>query len=153
MIKPDVGNAVNLISHAMNKHEAMWAGQAFDFYFDCKEKDIDPARDYYVARYNEHLCGLVGLHHYRWGPPANVWLSWFAVHPEYQRQGLGAKLVGYIQEVAITSGYRQMLIETYNSDEFALARKFYQRHGFSQTGQIEHYINQDTAMLVYSKQL
>ena len=138
---------------AMNKQEADWAAEAFDFYFTCQKKQINPARQYFTAWCDEALCGLVGLHHYRWGPPGNVWLSWFAVHPSFQRQGLGSKLISYIQDIATQNGYKKILIETYSSKEFAMARDFYQRHGFEQTGKIERYINEETDMLVYSRRL
>ena len=153
MTESDAIHAVDLIMHAMNRQEADWAIRAFDFYFSCQKNKIDSAREYYAAWCDEILCGLAGLHHYRWGPPDNVWLSWFAVHPRYQRQGLGSELINYIMDIANRQGYKKMLIETYSSEEFAVARNFYQRHGFEQTGKIERYIDDDIAMLVYSKRI
>jgi len=149
----DVETAINLIAAAMNSDEARWARETFEFYFSCLDKEIDPARHYFTARKQTILCGLVGLHHYRWGPQGNVWLSWFAVSPAYQGKHIGAFMIDYIEGDARQRGYRQLLLETYSSHEFARARNFYRHRGYSPAGEIQAYLDQGTSMVVYSKHL
>lgn len=149
----DVETAVSLIAAAMNPDEARWARETFEFYFGCLANEIDPARHYFTARSQTTLCGLVGLHHYRWGPAENIWLSWFAVSPEYQGQQTGSLMLDYIEGHARQSGYKQLLIETYSRDEFAHARKFYLHKGYTPVGEIRGYLDDDSSMLVYCKRL
>ena len=153
MQQQDVRAAVDLIARAMNPFEADLSEKTFDFYFTCISNTVDSARQYYCAWQDDELCGLVGLHHYRWGPPANTWLSWFAVHPDCRRRGIGKRMIDYIQHVALILGYSKLLVETYDSVEFAEARRFYDKQGFKQLGQIEKYIDDKVAMLVYGKRL
>jgi len=161
MTRGEVANAVELITLSMNADEAAWAEKTFQYYFDCLDNDIDSARTYYCARCgngsshggDDVLCGLVGLHYYRWGPVENAWLSWFAVHPDVQGKGLGSFLISEIEKKAVESGYRKLFVETYNSAEFEKARNFYIKMGYSKSGEIEDYLPDNTAMIVFKKNL
>ena len=144
---------IDLIARAMNLDEAAWARQTLAFYFDCLEKHIDPAREYYVMRKEQHAIGVVGLHHYRWGPPQNVWLAWFAVHPDHQGQGHARAMLESIEAHARERGYRQMYIESYASPEFEKALGFYQYMGYRPAGYIDHYLSDGSQMRVLHKPL
>ena len=65
-----------LIVAAMNEDEGEWARQTFDFHFACLKVGIDSTRQFYIACADDVIIGIVGLHHPRWGPEENVWLSW-----------------------------------------------------------------------------
>jgi GNAT superfamily N-acetyltransferase len=149
----DIEEAVELISVAMNPDEARWARQSMTFYFACKKHGIDSGRQYYVWRDEGRICGLIGLHRYVWGPEQNVWLSWFAVHPERQRGGAGSALMNAVKERAVQAGYKQLLVETYDSPTFEKARNFYRAKGFVQTGRIENYLPDGSAMIVFTVRL
>ena len=157
MTRSESAEAVDLIKLSMNADEAAWAEKTFQYYFECLDNDIDSARTYYCALSNnggdDVLCGLVGLHYYRWGPVENAWLSWFAVHPDYQGKGLGGFLINEIEKKAVESGYRKLFVETYNSAEFEKARNFYIKMGYSKPGEIEDYLPDNTAMIVFKKNL
>ena len=99
------------------------------------------------------VIGLVGLHHYVWGPPENVWLAWFAVHPDTQGRGFGARLLGAIEVMAARRGYGKLLVETYDHPDFENARSFYGEMGFRKVGTIEDYLPDGSAMIVYGKAL
>ena len=145
--------AVELVARAMNPAEARWARKTMLHHFDSLKQAIDDGRSYYVWRRAERLCGLVGLHHYLWGPEQNVWLSWFAVDPALQRQGHGAALLAAIERVALGKGYRRFLVETYDHADFANARAFYLAQGFSEVGRISDYIGDGSDMVVFRKLL
>ena len=144
---------IDLIAGAMNQDEAAWARQTLGFYFDCLSRDIDPAREYFVAQVGQHLVGIVGLHHYRWGPAQNVWLSWFAVHPDHQARGYAKTMLRAIEIHAIKRGYRHFFIETYASPEFDKALGFYQHMGFRFAGHIDGYLPDGSQMRVLYKSL
>lgn len=62
-------------------------------------------------------------------------------------------MLEYIQGLAVKNGYSKLLVETYESEEFSLAQRFYEQQGFSPAGRIERYIDDSIAMLVYAKRI
>ena len=153
MTEQDVEAAVDLISRAMNPTEATWARRTMSYHFTCTNNGIDDGRTYFVGRLDDTIFGLVGLHHYLWGPEQNVWLSWFAVEPNLQRQSHGRALLKAIESVALDHGYRKLLVETYAHMNFTSARAFYVSQGFSEVGRIANYLDNGSDMLVYGKEL
>jgi GNAT superfamily N-acetyltransferase len=153
MREEDIEEAVQVISLAMNSDEAKWAEETIKFYFACKRQGVDSGREYYVWRYGGRICGLVGLHRYVWGPEENVWLSWFAVQPEYQSKGAGSALMDAIKKHAIKAGYKKFFIETYEHPTFEKAHLFYKAHGFRKIGRVEDYLPDGSAMIVFGMQI
>jgi GNAT superfamily N-acetyltransferase len=153
MVETDCDEAVELISLSMNSEEACLARETMKLYFGCKKEGIGSGREYYVWRYRDNICGLVGLHRQIWGPQENVWLSWFAVHPEYHGKGVGGTLIDLITEKARQAGYKKLLVETYSSPTFEKARSFYKAKGFYEVGRIEDYLPGGAAMIVFGKKI
>lgn len=149
----DIDQAVSLIGESMNEQEALWSRDTFDYYFAMQKARIDSGRDYYVWRFDNAVCGLVGLHRYLWGPRENVWLSWFAVKPSLQGRGVGTSLLNAAQDKARERGFTKMLIETYEGPDFACARAFYENRGFAKTGEIRDYLPSGESMVVFSRGL
>jgi len=137
----------------MNENEGRWVRQTFDFHFDCLEKGIDSSRQFYIALLDSTIVGIIGLHHSRWGPDENVWLSWFAVRPDYQGQGIGKWLMTNIQKTALDQGYRKLFVETYREATFHRAIGFYQQQGFQQVGSIAQFLPDGSDMLVFARNL
>ena len=149
----EMNDASTLIRLAMNEAEGKSAGKPLRFHFDCHTQGIDDGREYYLWKEEGTLRGIAGLHHDLWGPKENVWLSWFAVHPDVQGKGLGGDLLHRVEERACTKGYRKLLIETYASDDFSRARTFYANRGYRQWGEIRKYLPDGSAMIVFGKEL
>jgi GNAT superfamily N-acetyltransferase len=145
--------ACELIAAAMNTDEARWARQTFDFHFKCKHHGLDDGRIYFTHHAGSHISALAGLHHYAWGPDENVWLAWFAVHPDYQRQGLGSQMLAFIEARARARGFRKLFVETYMHADFDKARSFYEASGFQPAGGINSYLPGNEDMIVYAKVL
>jgi len=149
----DCEAACELIATAMNDAEARWARQTFDFHFKCKRNGLDDGRIYFTHSAGSQIIALVGLHHYAWGPDGNVWLAWFAVHPDFQRQGIGSRMLAFIEDQARNRGFRKLFVETYTHPDFDNARRFYQASGFQHAGDIHDYLPGGDDRLVYAKTL
>jgi ribosomal protein S18 acetylase RimI-like enzyme len=153
MEEKDVEEATRLISRALNQAEGEWAAQTFRFHFDCRRHNLPDGRDYLVWKPDGTLRGLTGLHHDLWGPAENVWLAWFAVDPEFQRQGIGGRMLRIVEERATDKGYRKLLVETYRHAEFDPALAFYRARGFQEIGSISNYLPDGSDMVVFGKVL
>lgn len=154
MTPADIVPCIRLIRRAMDGDEARQARQTFRFHFACRRHGLDDGRAYYVLAAATSLCGLVGLHHYHWGPPENVWLAWFAVDPAWQGRGLGTLLLEAMTHEARRLGYKKLFIETYSTPVFARARAFYRSQGFIQAGTVRSYLSGDAGdMVVFLKNL
>jgi GNAT superfamily N-acetyltransferase len=153
MTEADIEAAASLVRRAMNEDEGRWARRTMDFHFGCRSHGLDDGRSYFVWRLGEQVVGLVGLHHTIWGPEENVWLAWFAVDPDYQGQGLGLKLLSEVERLAEHLGFAKLMVETYEHPDFDRARRFYERNRFEQTGRIDEYLADGSAMIVYAKRI
>jgi GNAT superfamily N-acetyltransferase len=149
----DIDAVVSLVTRAMNADEGRWARRTMEFHFGCRNHALDDGRSYFVWRRDGRIVGLVGLHHTIWGPEQNVWLAWFAVDPECQGQGLGLKLLSGIESLAEQLGFGKLLVETYEHPDFDKARRFYEKNGFEQVGQVNDYLPDGSAMIVYGKRI
>jgi len=141
---------VDLIARAMDADEARFALATFRFHFECQRHGIHDGRHLFVCDAGGAPQGVVGLHFYHWGPPQNVWLSWFAVDPALHGTGLGSRLLNEVRGLARKLGYERLFIETYSGPVFERAVRFYQRNGFRQAGSIEGYLPSGANMLVFS---
>ena len=153
MTESDIEDAVELISRAMDNNEALWAQETMENYFACKKQGFNTGREYYIWRHEWKIRGLVGLHSYIWGPKENVWLSWFAVDPAYQKKGIGSALMVSIEKRAKQAGYEKFFIETYDNPTFRKAISFYKSAGFSELGRINNYLPDGSAMIVFGKNI
>jgi GNAT superfamily N-acetyltransferase len=149
----DIDAAAGLVARAMNADEGRWAKRTMEFHFGCKEHGLDDGRSYFVWRQDGAIVGIVGLHHAVWGPERNVWLAWFAVDPDHQGQGLGYRLLSEVENLAAERGFSKLLVETYAHGDFDKARRFYERNNFEQAGQINDYLPDGSAMVVYAKHI
>ncbi len=149
----DISAACALIAKAMNESEAQWAEVTMERHFKLHSVQISDGRYYYLCRVQNEIIGIVGLHHYEWGPPQNVWLGWFAVLPSAQGQRLGTFMIEQIQRIAFGLGFQKLFVETYSSPTFDNARQFYQRRGFVEVGTIRDYLENGINMVVYCKNI
>lgn len=153
MEKKDIESVVNMISRAMNENEGKWAEETIDFHFFCEKHNKNDGRSYYVAKKDNKIIGVCGLHRYIWGSEDIVWLGWFAVDPKSQRKGIGCMMMENLCELASKRGYRKMFIETYSNDDFLKGRNFYEKVGFTKDGEIKSYIKEGIDMIVYARDL
>ncbi|OHB76109.1 MAG: hypothetical protein A2Z25_15805 [Planctomycetes bacterium RBG_16_55_9] len=55
-----------------------------------------------------------------------------------------------VKELAVQAGYKKLLVETYDSPTFEKARHFYRARGFLQTGRVDNYLPDGSAMIVFT---
>jgi ribosomal protein S18 acetylase RimI-like enzyme len=77
-------------------------------------------------------------------------LSWFAIHKDFRKQGLGRKIVEQVEKYAGSLGGRFMTIDT-GADNSAQA--FYEKCGYTKVGQIPEYFEDHTGKIIYFKKL
>lgn len=153
MTAADASAAADLVARAMDPNEGAYAAETFKFHFACADKAIDDGRHLFVLEEHGRVLGIVGLHFYVWGPPQNVWLSWFAVDPDNQGSGLGGRLLAASMDEARKLGYEKVFIETYANDTFTKATRFYIAQGFHVAGTIANYLPDGSSMVVLSRSL
>jgi GNAT superfamily N-acetyltransferase len=153
LIEDETSEACRLISQAMNLDEGRWAEETMRFHFSCRAHGIEDGRHYFTFREKGGLLAMIGLHHDLWGPEQNVWLAWFAAHPDFQRRGLGTSLLEAIEAEALKKGFTKMFVETYGKSDFEKARNFYRSHGFEKVGEINNYLADNHSMVVFMKHL
>ncbi len=153
MNRGHISAARELIARAMNADEARWAETTFRRHFELQLLGITDGRQHFVHLEPEGLAGVVGLHHFEWGPPENVWLGWFAVDPAFQGRGLGTALFRAARAKARLIGYRKLFVETYSSQAFERARHFYRKQGLVESGRVAQYLPDGADMIVFSASL
>ena len=74
-----------------------------------------------------------------------------AVSPQYQRRGIGKRLLGYMEDLARTFGIEEMDIHTAVINE--AAHRFFVKNGFIQRGSVDRYYPLGQKALEMSKTL
>jgi GNAT superfamily N-acetyltransferase len=64
--------------------------------------------------------------------PENVLVYSVAIKPEYQKQGLGRRLLAWAEQQAVQAGYRS--IRLYTNERFEENIRLYERLGYQETG-------------------
>ncbi len=93
----------------------------------------DPSTNVAVILQRDRVCGF-GIMQY--GDEA-AHLALLAVHPAHRHQGLGARLVGWLEQCACIAGSTHVRLEARADNRSAIA--FYQRLGYSQYGRVAGY--------------
>ena len=86
-----------------------------------------------TARDAEHLAGFAIM---QFGDE-RAHLSLFAVQPDYQRQGIGRRMLQWLVESALTAGIASVHLELRVTN--LGARRFYLEQGFAETARIQRY--------------
>jgi len=145
-----------LIAASTNAEEGLWALRTLRNHFASKRVGIDDGRRYFTLKlYKEkarkQIIGVIGLHHYSWGPNDVVWLGWLAVKPEYQRKGYGWYMLVTMLDKAAKLGYKRIFVETYSTKDYVKARAFFKKAGFYVAGKVKDYLGKGKHMIVLSR--
>ena len=76
-----------------------------------------------------------------------------AVRKELQGQGIGHKMMNFIEKLLADNGNRILIVETSSIDQYTLTRKFYNKLGYRQEAIIKDFWNDGEDKVIFSKKL
>jgi ribosomal protein S18 acetylase RimI-like enzyme len=80
-------------------------------------------------------------------------LYWIAVEPDFQEQGIGSKLLSFLEEVVRVKGGRMILADTSTLPQYEKTQKFYLRNGFQEVARIPDYYHPGNDRVTFCKKL
>ena len=80
-------------------------------------------------------------------------LYWIAVDPDFQEQGVGSKLFGFLEEGVKARGGRMILADTSTVPQYEKTQRFYVKNGFQQIARIPDYYYPGNDRITFCKRL
>lgn len=80
-------------------------------------------------------------------------LYWIVVDPRSQGQGVGSKLLRFLEGVVKESGGRMILIDTSSIPQYEKTHRFYSRHGFQEVARVPDYYHRGNDRITFCKRL
>ena len=80
-------------------------------------------------------------------------LYWIVVDPNCQGQGIGSKLLFFLEKVLKGMGGRMILAETSSIPEYEETQRFYLQKGFQEVGRVPDYYYPGNDRITYCKRL
>jgi len=74
-----------------------------------------------------------------------------AVHPNYQRHGIGTAILSYIEQKLALQGERVLLVETSGLESFEGTRAFYRKRGYEQEARIREFYQAGEDKIIFRK--
>ncbi len=74
-----------------------------------------------------------------------------AIHPDHQKQGRGAVLLRYVEQILAERGERVLLVETSGTDDFEYVRAFYRNRGYEEEARIRDFYTDGVDKIVFRK--
>lgn len=81
------------------------------------------------------------------------YLFWIVVARDAQRQGVGTRLLEYVEKDVRDRGGRMLLIETSMTPHYAPTRRFYLKYGYKVAAEIPDYYADGDGMVVFTKRM
>jgi len=79
--------------------------------------------------------------------------DYFAVHEDFRKQGLGRSLFAAMEAFVLERNGRYIHIETCDIPYYEPARKFYEKNGYKQVGEMPDYFNVGEGRIDYFKKI
>jgi ribosomal protein S18 acetylase RimI-like enzyme len=80
-------------------------------------------------------------------------LYWIVVDPRSQRQGVGSRLLRFLEDVVRERKGRMILIDTSSIPQYEKTQKFYFRHGFQEVARVPDYYHTGNDRITFCKKL
>jgi len=80
-------------------------------------------------------------------------LYWIAVDPDFQEQGVGSKLLGFLDERVKVRGGRMILADTSTIPQYEKTQRFYVKNGFQEIARIPDYYHSGNDRITFCKRL
>ncbi len=115
--------------------------------------DGNLGRNHFWITYND--SEPVGVAYYAPEPYTDgTWNLYFiAVHPDRQGEGIGTKLLHYVQQMLVSRGERILLVETSGLPKFQRTRAFYLKDGFNEEARIREFYKAGDDKIIFRKPL
>ena len=80
-------------------------------------------------------------------------LYWIAVDPGFQEQGVGSKLLSFLEEVVKAEGGRLILADTSTIPHYEKTQKFYLKNGFQEVARVLDYYHPGNDRVTFCRRL
>ncbi len=80
-------------------------------------------------------------------------LYWIAVAPTLQNQGIGSKLLAFVEDYVKSQNGRLIIIETSSQRKYLPTQQFYLRHNYSVEARIKDFYRPGDDRLIFAKRL
>jgi ribosomal protein S18 acetylase RimI-like enzyme len=80
-------------------------------------------------------------------------LYWIAVHPEYQGNGGGSRLLDEVERRLQDREARLLVVETSSRNDYAATRRFYEHRGYREHARLRDFYAPGDDRVIYAKQL
>ena len=80
-------------------------------------------------------------------------LYWIAVDPDLQKQGVGSKLLDFLEKVVKKSNGRMILADASSIPQYEKTEKFYLKNGFQEVARIPDYYYPGNDRMTFCKKL
>jgi ribosomal protein S18 acetylase RimI-like enzyme len=80
-------------------------------------------------------------------------LYWIVVDPRCRGQGVGSRLLYFLEDVVRERKGRMILIDTSSIPQYEKAQKFYLRHGFQEVARVPDYYHAGNDRITFCKKL
>lgn len=112
----------------------------------------DESEDVWLTDYDREPVGVAYVAPERM--TEGTWnLYLIAIHPNWQRQGRGAFLLGYVEQMLAQNGERVLLVETSGLEEFEYVRAFYRKNGYEEEARIREFYKAGEDKIIFRKVL
>jgi ribosomal protein S18 acetylase RimI-like enzyme len=130
-------------------HELDALEEVFTDYFSALQECDHQA---YVWEVDQQLLGFV---YYAPAPLTDrTWyLYWIVVAREHQRQGLGSRLLRFVEEDLRSRRARLLLIETSSKATYAPTRAFYLKHGYQPCATVPDFYADGDSLVIFARRL
>ncbi|NES23965.1 MAG: GNAT family N-acetyltransferase [Symploca sp. SIO3E6] len=152
---PDDRKALMAIAEAISlfsPQELEELGGMLTEYFDSAPPN-GALRDQFWLTYDDGEP--VGVAYYAPEPYADgTWNLYFiAVHPSRQGEGIGTKLLRYVEQMLAERGERILLVETSGLPNFERTRSFYRKQGYDEEARISEFYKEGDDKVIFRKKL
>jgi len=80
-------------------------------------------------------------------------LYWIAVDPDFQKQGVGSTLLGFLEKVVKGKGGRLILADTSTIPHYEKTQKFYLKNGFQEVARVPDYYHPGNDRITFCKRI
>jgi ribosomal protein S18 acetylase RimI-like enzyme len=80
-------------------------------------------------------------------------LYWIAVDPDFQKQGIGSKLLNFLEKLMRELKGRMILADTSTIPQYERTRRFYVNNGFQEVARVPDYYHPGNDRITFCKKL